>query len=87
MPRYLVERELGMDWLVPADEEHTEIWCVVIDGDAAGCMIWAHASSEEFGRHYSLFDAPTPRAIGHAAARRREQQLADSLRLEALRHR
>ncbi len=86
MPRYLVERGLGADGLAPGNEEQTEIWCVIIDGDAAGCVIWAPAACEELGRHYAAYDAPTPRAIGHAAARR-EQRLADSLRLEAVRHR
>ena len=86
MPRYLVERELGADGLAPTDEEQTEIWCVVIDGDAAGCVIWAPAPGAEFGRHFTAYDAPTPRAIEHASGRRREQQLADSLRLEAVRY-
>ena len=88
MPRYLVERELGADGLAPTNEEETEIWCVVIDGDAAGCTIWAPGTGAELGRHYSVFEAPRHWVIGHGGAgRRREQQLADSLRLEAIRHR
>ena len=89
MPRFLVERELGADGLAPMNEEGTEIWCVVIEGDAAGCVIWASPSaSEEFGRHYRVFEAPRHWVIGHAGAgRRRKQQLADSLRLETVRYR
>lgn len=90
MPRYLVTRETGAAATQQVDEEQTEIWCVVIDGNAAGCVIWAHPSTgTEFDRHYSMFEAPTPRAIDRAAANARlgEQHFADALRLETRRHR
>jgi Protein of unknown function (DUF4242) len=70
MPRYLIERDFPGGLSIPIDEVGAAICQSLIANNAEDHVTWVHSYvTPDRQRTYCIYDAPTPEAVRHAAAR------------------
>lgn len=70
MPRYVVERTFPDGLHVPSGVEGVRLCLAVVERNADEGVTWVHSYvSEDRGRTFCVYDAPTPEAIRKTGAR------------------
>jgi hypothetical protein len=70
MPRYLIEREFPDGLTIPQNEAGASLCRTVIENNAVDGVTWVHSYvTPDRKRTFCIYDAPTPEAVRHAAAR------------------
>ncbi len=70
MPRYLVERTFPDGLQIPQNEEGAQICQTVIAINSEDLVTWIHSYvTEDKGKTYCIYDAPSPEAVRRAARR------------------
>lgn len=70
MPRYLVERTFPNGLNIPAGAGERELCLAVIENNGSEGVTWLSSYvSEDKGRTFCVYDAPSPEAIRKTAAR------------------
>lgn len=69
MPRYLVERVFPEGLGIPVTDEGAEACLNVVDQNAEFGVTWVHSYvTEDKGKTFCIYDAPSPEAIRQAAS-------------------
>jgi hypothetical protein len=70
MPRYVVERTFPEGLPVPPGVEGMKLCLGVVENNSDEGVTWVHSYvSEDHGKTFCVYDAPTPEAIRKTAAR------------------
>jgi hypothetical protein len=70
MSRYLIERDFPDGLSIPQDDSGARLCRKVIDNNAEDGVTWIHSYVTPDRKHtFCIYDAPTPEAVRHAAAR------------------
>jgi hypothetical protein len=68
MPRYIVERIFPEGLNIPMDRGGSKICLNVVDKNSEDGVTWVHSYvSENKGKTFCIYDAPTPEAIRRVA--------------------
>jgi hypothetical protein len=68
MPRYIVERTFTDGLHIPMNADGVNTCSVVVTNNADDQVTWVHSYvSDDKGKTYCVYDAPSPEAIRHAA--------------------
>jgi hypothetical protein len=70
MPRYVVERTFTDGLRVPIDSSGIDICLEIVERNADDGVTWLQSYvSEDTGKTFCIYDAPSPEAIRRTAAR------------------
>jgi hypothetical protein len=70
MPRYLVERTFPDGLAIPMNDEGAQVCLTVVGNNAVEGVTWVHSYvTEDKGKTFCIYDAPSPEAIRTAAER------------------
>ena len=70
MPRYIVERTFPEKLNIPVNDEGAQACRTVVEKNAEDGVTWVHSYvSEDKGKTFCVYDAPTPEAIRRVAGR------------------
>ena len=70
MPRYLVERTFPDGLAIPMNDEGAQVRLTVVGNNAVEGVTWVHSYvTDDKGKTFCIYDAPSPEAIRTAAER------------------
>ena len=70
MPRYLVERTFPDGLAIPMNDEGAQVCLTVVGNNAVEGVTWVHSYvTDDKGKTFCIYDAPSPEAIRTAAER------------------
>ena len=70
MPRYLVERTFPDGLAIPMNDEGAQVCLTVVGNSAVEGVTWVHSYvTDDKGKTFCIYDAPSPEAIRTAAER------------------
>ena len=70
MPRYLVERTIPDGLAIPMNDEGAQVCLTVVGNNAVEGVTWVHSYvTDDKGKTFCIYDAPSPEAIRTAAER------------------
>ena len=70
MPRYLVERMFPDGLAIPMNDEGAQVCLTVVGNNAVEGVTWVHSYvTDDKGKTFCIYDAPSPEAIRTAAER------------------
>jgi hypothetical protein len=70
MPRYVIERTFPSGLHIPAGAEGAELCLSVVERNANDGVTWVHSYvSDDRGKTFCVYDAPSPEAIRRTAVR------------------
>jgi hypothetical protein len=70
MPRYLVERTFPDGLAIPMNDEGAQVCLTVVGNNTVEGVTWVHSYvTEDKGKTFCIYDAPSPEAIRTAAER------------------
>jgi hypothetical protein len=68
MPRYLVERTFPDGLAIPMNDEGAQVCLTVVGNNAVEGVTWVHSYvTDDKGKTFCIYDAPSPEAIRTAA--------------------
>lgn len=68
MPRYIVERTFPEGLVIPMDKGGAKVCLNVVDKNSEDGVTWIHSYvSDDKGKTFCIYDAPTPEAIRRVA--------------------
>jgi hypothetical protein len=68
MPRYLVERTFPDGLAIPMTDEGAQVCLTVVGNNTVEGVTWVHSYvTEDKGKTFCIYDAPSPEAIRTAA--------------------
>ena len=68
MPRYLVERTFPDGLAIPMTDEGAQVCLTVVGNNTVEGITWVHSYvTEDKGKTFCIYDAPSPEAIRTAA--------------------
>ena len=70
MPRYLVERTFPDGLAIPMNDEGAQVCLTVVGNNTVEGVTWVHSYvTDDKGKTFCVYDAPSPEAIRTAAER------------------
>lgn len=68
MPRYLVERTFPDGLAIPMNDEGAQVCLTVVGNNTVEGVTWVHSYvTDDKGKTFCIYDAPSPEAIRTAA--------------------
>ena len=68
MPRYLIERTFPDGLAIPMNDEGAQVCLTVVGNNAVEGVTWVHSYvTDDKGKTFCIYDAPSPEAIRTAA--------------------
>lgn len=68
MPRYMVERTFPDGLHIPVNDQGAQVCSVVVGANTKSDVTWIHSYvSEDAGKTFCIYDAPSPEAIHETA--------------------